>query len=168
MDLSTAADIAQVLSLLTVVVGGGFALLQMRNARQQREDQAAYAFLQYWEGDIVEDLDLVYGLPDAASPDLIDGDPALRRAAGREYMIAERLGILVHDRQVSLALADTWAGGTVRVAWRKLRPWIERKRKVSGTDTPGEWFQWLAERLQERDGDGRREGAHTTFRSWKP
>jgi len=48
---------------------------------------------------------------------------------------------------VPLNVVDELLGGTVRVAWRKLRGYVEYERDRAGSQTNWEWFQWLAEQL---------------------
>jgi hypothetical protein len=168
VDLSTAADIAQVLGGLTVIGGAAFALVQLRHLRRQQRDAAAFVFIQQWDAGMMHHLDVVYTLPDSASPDVVARDPATQAAANAVYVRLEQLGVMVHERIVTLRAANDWAGGAVRVAWKKLRPWIEAKRRVSGSRRPGEWFQWLAERLAELPARDETVGAYEAFRSWRP
>lgn len=168
MDLATAADIAQVLSLLTLAGGGAAFFVQSRNAHQQRADQAAYEFLALWDTQIADALDRVYALPEGTPFARIDGDPELRRAALSIDLMMERLGILVHGRQVRLQLVDAWAGGAVRLTWRKLRPWVDERRARTGSQRPAEWFQWLVERLEQHTQRDETVGAQTAFAKWRP
>jgi hypothetical protein len=167
MDLTQAADLVQVLSGLTIVGGALFGVVQLRELKQQRYGAAAYAFFQQWDSERSDDLDIVYGLPDAAAYDVIEGDPKVRLAANHVYMNFEQLGMLVHGKIITLANADEWAGGAVRVGWRKLKPWIEAKRTRAGSQRPGEWFQWLAERLGERRVRDETVGAHQAYAQWR-
>jgi hypothetical protein len=61
-------------------------------------------------------------------------------------------------------------GGTVRLAWRKLQPYVEEERRRSGSQKTFEWFQWLALQL-ERYSPGKTSlevGAYEAYRDWKP
>lgn len=167
MDLADAADLAQVVGGAAVVGGILFGVVQLRQFQRQRADAGAHVFIQQWDGARMLDLDRVYRLPDAAPPETIENDAATRDAANAIYVNLEQLGILVHQRTIALSTANEWAGGAVRVAWRKLRPWVERKRTIAGSERPGEWFQWLAERLEELPARDEKEGAHVAHRAWK-
>lgn len=168
MDLSTAADLVQIVGGVTIVGGILFGAIQLRHFQRQRRDHAAQLFIQQWSGERLRDLDILYRLPDAAPPELVEQDPETVRAANAVYVNLEQLGILVHARTLDLAAANEWAGGAVRVCWRKLRPWIEQKRVAAGSERPGEWFQWLAERLAELPARDEKTGAHVAHREWRP
>ncbi|HVM45760.1 MAG TPA: hypothetical protein VM582_07465 [Candidatus Thermoplasmatota archaeon] len=168
MDLSTAADLAQVLEGLAVAGAIVFAVAQVRQFRRQRQDAIAQLFISRWDGESMRQLDIVYALPDAAPPERVESDAQTLRAANSVYVNLEQLGLLVHGRTIALETANEWAGGAVRVAWRTLRPWIEAKRRIAGSERPGEWFQWLAERLGELPRRDERVGAHVAHAAWRP
>jgi hypothetical protein len=84
--------------------------------------------------------------------------------------IMEGIGYSVFARIVPLSVADDLIGGTARVAWKKLRPFIEFERTRSGSQKSWEWFQWLAEQL-DRHGLSRTNlqvGAPVAYRDWRP
>jgi hypothetical protein len=61
-------------------------------------------------------------------------------------------------------------GGTVRLAWRKLRPYIEEERRRTGSRKTFEWFEWLAKQV-ERHLPGKTNlqlGAAEAYDSWQP
>ena len=73
-------------------------------------------------------------------------------------------------RIVPLKTVDDLVGGTVRVAWRNLRQYVEFERNRAGSQKSWEWFQWLAERLDEHL-PGKTTlalGAHQAHRTWRP
>jgi hypothetical protein len=80
----------------------------------------------------------------------------------------ETLGILVYRREVSLDLVDEMFGGVVVTAWERLGPFIARYRQRTGKPETFEWFQWLAERLQEHRGKPGTAPAYVKYRTWRP
>jgi hypothetical protein len=72
--------------------------------------------------------------------------------------------------RVPLSVVDELLGGTVRVAWRKLRGYVEYERERSGSQKNWEWFQWLAEQIDRHNKAltslGR--GAQDAYRNWRP
>ena len=94
-------------------------------------------------------------------------EPELSAAAYVVGHMFESLGVLVFHRMLRLHLVDHLVGGYVRASWQRLRPYIESRRGDLGA-TFGEWFQWLAERIDERPAPGKRDGAHVAFRRWRP
>ena len=74
-----------------------------------------------------------------------------------------------HD-MVPLNVVDELLGGTVRVAWRKLRGYVDYERERAGSQKNWEWFQWLAEQI-DRHSKARTSltlGAHEAHRDWRP
>ena len=168
VDLSTVANVATALTVLTVVV---FGLIEMRHARKEREERAAFVAVQAiltpaWMRSMV----LVQAIPDGATASKIEADPRVLEAAQSIGLILEGLGYAVFARMVPLNVVDELMGGTVRVAWRKLRPYVEYERERAGSQKTWEWFQWLAEQLDRhsRAGTSLTVGAHEAYRDWRP
>jgi hypothetical protein len=114
--------------------------------------------------------DGVQNIPDAASASAIAADARVQEAAHAVGCILEGLGYSVYARIVPLHVVGDLLGGTVRLAWRKLRPYIEEERQRGGSQKTFEWFQWLATQL-ERYSPGKTSlqiGAHEAYRDWKP
>ena len=94
----------------------------------------------------------------------------LLAAAHSVGVILEGLGYSVYARIVPLRVVGDLCGGTVRLAWRKLRPYIEEERRRTDSQKTFEWFQWLATQL-ERHSPGKTNlgmGAHEAYQDWKP
>jgi hypothetical protein len=168
VDLSTVANVATALTVLTAVV---FGLIEMRHARKEREERAAFVAVQAiltpaWMRSMV----LVQAIPDGATASEIEADPRVLEAAQSIGLILEGLGYAVFARMVPLNVVDELMGGTVRVAWRKLRSYVEYERERAGSQKTWEWFQWLAEQL-DRHSRARTSltvGAHDAYRDWRP
>lgn len=82
----------------------------------------------------------------------------------------EGLGYSVYARVVPLRVVADLMGGTVRLAWRKLQPYVDEERQRSGSQKTFEWFPWLAGQLQ-RHSPGKTSlpvGAYEAYRDWKP
>lgn len=58
-------------------------------------------------------------------------------------------------------------GGAISISWRKLHVFVEEVRASTGRDTVWEWFQWLAERMAEREKSSLPVPAHIAHRSWR-
>src|SRR4030095_14818873 len=100
VDLSTVANIATALTVLTAVA---FGLIEMRHARKEREERAAFVALQAiltpaW----IESMTLVEGIPDGATASEIEADPRVLEAAQSIGLILEGLGYAVFARMVPL------------------------------------------------------------------
>jgi hypothetical protein len=167
VNLSTLANIA---TALTVLIGLGFGVIEMRRVRREREDRAAFAAIQAvltpaWMRSMI----VVHGIPDGSSASQIEADAKVLDASHAVAVILEGLGYSVYARLVPLKVSDLM-GRTVRLAWRKLRPYIEEDRQRTGSQKTFEWFQWLAMQL-ERHSPGKTNlqvGAQEAYQDWKP
>src|SRR2546421_2239018 len=168
MDLSTVANVA---TALTVITGVGFGLVEAQRSRRAREERAAYAAVQALLSQAwMKSMIVVHSIPDGSSASAIEANAEVLNAAHSVGVILEGLGYSVYARIVPLRVAADLVGGTVRLAWRKLKPYIEEERRRSGSQKTFEWFQWLAIQL-ERHSPGKTNlqvGAQEAYRDWKP
>lgn len=79
----------------------------------------------------------------------------------------EALGILLNRHEVTLELIDDFFSGPIVVSWRKLSRYVEAMREEAHRDTYFEWFQWLAERMIEREKKSPPTPAHIAHRDWR-
>jgi len=113
---------------------------------------------------------IVHAIPEGTSAGEIEADPRVLEATHVIGITLEGLGYAVFARIVPLKTVDDLVGGTVRVAWRNLRQYVEFERNRAGSQKSWEWFQWLAEQLG-RHGTSRTNleiGAYVAYRDWKP
>src|SRR4030095_2648107 len=90
---------------------------------------------------------VVHSIPDGSTAAQIEANPRVLEAAHSVGAILEGLGYSVYARIVPLRVVADLVGGTVRLAWRKLGPYVEEERRRSGSRKTFEWFQWLAPQL---------------------
>jgi len=168
VDLSTLANVA---TALTVIVGVAFGLLEARRIRRDRDERAALeAVHALLTPAYVDSFLLVQTIRDGATVSEIQSDPKTLQAVRSVGIVIEGLGFAVFERIVPLRVIDNFASGSVRVSWRKLRPYIEYERQRTGSQKTFEWFQWLAEQLEKYE-EGKtslEKGAHEVYREWKP
>ena len=62
----------------------------------------------------------------------------------------ESLGILVAERLINIDLVDKTIGSLVSIAWEKYKVMIQDSRQKRPDPFLCEYFQWLAERIDER------------------
>jgi hypothetical protein len=168
MDLATIANVA---TALTVITGVGFGLVETNRARRARQERAAFAAVQaLLTREWMRSMIIVHSIPDGSSASDIVADPRVLDAAHAVGITLEGLGYSVYARAVPLRVAADLVGGTVRLAWRKLRPYVEEERRRSGSQKTFEWFQWLAIQV-DRHAPGKTNlevGAHEAYRNWMP
>ena len=150
MDIVGAAE---VVSAIAVLIGFGFAVLEMRRYRTRRVRESALELVKsYQTPDFALAITLLIDLPAGLSKE------QLERHLGEDMRLIsllmttwESLGILTHRNEVSLDLLDDFFSGPISLSWIKLERLVEEMRRIGGRQTYFEWFQWLAERLEERE-----------------
>jgi hypothetical protein len=151
MDLSTLANF---INALAVTAGVIFAAVQIRDYRQQRRRDSMSALVRSFQTpSFAHSLRRVSSLPDDCTRDQI---AQLLGPDGEDHLYGlltswEALGILLCRKEVTIDLVDDFFSGPIIVSWRKLSPYITELRAEAHRDTYFEWFQWLAERMMERE-----------------
>jgi hypothetical protein len=160
--------VLQAIETLAVLTGVGFAIVQVRQYRRDRRRAAALELLHSFQTlAFAEALNIVYNLPDGLSREQLE-----TRLGGRFYVVYslmttwESLGILVHMGEIDLGLVEDFFSGPILISWRKLKGHVEGERAATGRATIEEWFQWLAERLLERESAAPAVPAHIEHRNW--
>src|SRR6478752_5459533 len=141
MDISTIANVATAITVLTGVI---FGLFEVRHLRREREERAAFELLHTmltsaWLRSAV----FIDTLPDNIAPEILEADPGM---------------------------LDDMMGGIVRVTWRKMERYVMHDRARSGSQKGWEWFQWLYVQLERhsKSKTSLRLGAFDALRDWKP
>lgn len=162
--------IFQGIEALAVVVGVGFAMIQVHQYRRDKYRESAMELLHSFQTPaFARALNIVYRMPDGLSKEEIIG------FVGDDFHLVyamtttwESLGILVHRGEVDLQMIDDFFSGPIIVSWRKLEKYIIGERLEVGRETINEWFQWLKERLEEIETDGPPIPAHIEHKNWRP
>ena len=79
----------------------------------------------------------------------------------------ETIGVLLFHGELTIDVIDDFFSGPILLSWRKLLPYTTDIRKKYGRDTWSEWFQWLAERMMERESKAAAVPAYIAHRNWK-
>lgn len=167
-ELSTIANIATALTVLTGVI---FGLVEMRRARRDRAERAAFAVVRaLMSPEWMTSAVLVHAIREGATAEEIEGDPRVCEAAQKIGIILEAVGYSVFARMIPLQVVDDMIGGTVRVAWKKLRPFIEFERQRAGNQKSWEWFEWLAQQTDRHSMSktSLSVGAPVIYKNWTP
>jgi hypothetical protein len=168
MDISTIANVATAITVLTGVIFGWF---EVRHFRREREERAAFELLHTMlTSEWLRSAVAVDTLPDNIAPEILEADPKMLDAAHSIGLILEAVGYAVYARIVPLTMVDDMMGGIVRVTWRKMEGYVMHDRARSGSQKGWEWFQWLYVQLERhsRSKTSLRRGAFDVFRDWKP
>lgn len=161
--------IIQFVTLATLVAGVVFGVLEVHRARVARADKAAMdVFNITVQQDVIDAIVGILDLPVDADAERIVASAELRRSTQLLLNLYEYWGMMVFYRIVPLRTLDLLVGGVVRGSWRRLHRYVEAERRARSVPTLAEWFQWLAERLEQYPQPEKALGAHVAFSSWKP
>jgi hypothetical protein len=168
-ELSRLADMAEILGAAIVIGGVFFAILQMRQIRQQRRELAAIELFRFYGSpDFAQAYNRVLKLPDGLSNAGLRQNHADAEACAMLISTTmENIGVMVFHRIVPSVVVSNLLGTSAIILWRKLRPWIEDLRDDVGNPSAFEWFEWLATMLQKHE-DSNALPAYEAHLNWKP
>jgi hypothetical protein len=168
-NLSTLANLAEILGVIIVVGGLFFAMMQMRQTRQQRRELAAIELFRFYGNPkFTEAYQMVLNLPDGLSAEDIRSKQAnLEDAAMLISSTMESIGVMTFQRIVPFVIVNNLIGSSVIILWRKLENWAVALRDELGDEAAFEWFQWLAERLEDYQ-PRNPHPAYETHKDWMP
>ena len=168
-DLATLANVAEVFGVLIVVGGVVFALMQMRQLRQQRREMAAIELFRFFGSPhFTKAYHCVLQLPDGLSKaELREQYPDAEDCAMLISTTMETIGVMVYHRIVPSIVVMNLIGATTEILWLKLAGWIEGMRAELDNAGAFEWFQWLAVMLA-RESDANASPAYEAYCNWRP
>lgn len=168
-ELSRLADLAEILGALVVIGGLIFALLQMRNFRQQRRELAAIELFRFFGNpEFNRAYDCVLKLRSGLSAAEIEAqEPDVSNCAMLICTTMENIGVMTFQRIVPFLVVKNLVGKSTILLWRKLEKWVFDLRNKLDAPEAFEWFQWLAEKLEECT-DVHELPAYDAYRAWKP
>jgi len=140
--------------------------MQLSEFRKRRRTQAAADLCRgFVEPDLARAIILLRSMPDGCSVEEFQTrGPEYEQAAQIVGNHFETMGLLVHENIASFRIVQELTGGLLLMMWRKIANWVEEVRVTSDNPRFGEWVQWLAERIAEREGDIR--PAYEAHRDW--
>ena len=141
MDLPTIANFAEAFAVIVAVV---FGMVQLRQPNAQRRREAAFALMHSIQ-----------------SPQMLLGILIINRLQNAPAKTG--IDALPENDQVDVTALYS---GTLQQSWRKLQRYVEEPREARARPTRWEWFQWLAERMQEGESDAPPIPAYVQHRKW--
>ena len=147
--ITTIANLALALSF---IVGLVFGIVQVRiAARDRRERLTIQTLREFQTREFIELLNFItfHDLPvnREGLQTLPEKERKLLMQLGQEM---ESLGILVAERLINIDLVDKTLGSFVVTSWEKYKLLFLDIRERQPDPFLGEYFQWLAERIEER------------------
>ena len=169
-DLNALANLAEIFGAFVVVGGLGFGVIQMQHYRQQRRETAAIELLRSFHNpEFSRSLRAVLALPKGVSKgELGECSDGEKNAIMVVVLTFESIGVMVFRGIVPLEMVNELLGGVCVESWERLDRYTQDSRADSDRNTMSEWFQWLAERLDEHHKRYGRPPAYEQYREWQP
>ena len=123
-----------------------------QNEEKKGDDTAVTSDLMwtFYSTDLSHAVSMMHELPDGVSAeDLRKMGSEYERAAVLICTNFETMGLLVFERMASYQTVQHLAGGMITSMWRKLSVWTDALRLEQDQPSWAEWFQWLAERMEQ-------------------
>jgi len=167
MDISTLANL---INAIAVTAGVLFAAAQINHYRRRRRRDAMLNLVQSFQSpSFARGLRRIIELPDGASAEEI------RKTLGPEgedlmvHVTAtwETIGVLLFHGELTIDIIDDFFSGPILISWKKLLPYTTAVRQQYDRETWSEWFQWLAERMMERESQTPPVPAYIAHRNWR-
>lgn len=143
------ANISLALSLIVALI---FGIMEARSSDRERREALTLETLRTFE--TREFAELLQYVETHAMP---KSRAELRALPPNEQVMfiqfsqqMENLGILVAERMIDIDLVDKTLGSFVSTTWRKIKPMAEQTRAEDREPFFSEYFQWLAELIDER------------------
>jgi len=159
--ISTIADLALTLSLIVGVV---FGIAQVRIAARDRRERLTLEALRNFQ--TREFAELIHYITTRDMPlslkelrTLPENDQIMFIQFAQQM---ESLGILVAEKVINIDLVDKTLGSFVTTAWEKYKILFQDIRVNQPDPFLGEYFQWLAEKIDERMRENPRKPFYTS------
>ncbi|MBS1587759.1 MAG: hypothetical protein JSS82_19670 [Bacteroidetes bacterium] len=154
--ITLVANLALTLSFIVALV---FGIAQVRTAASDRRERLTLEALRNFQTREFAELALYVNsrtLP--VNRKEMNALPIEEQAMLFQYgQEMEGLGIMVAEGLINLDLVDKTLGSFVMTTWEKYKPLFTDIREKQPDPYMGEYFQWLAERINERMRDQPRE-----------
>ncbi len=170
MELQTLANLAEVLGATTIIGGAIFALLQVREFREQRRQSVAVELAKTFQSpELVRAINLVRSLPDGVTArEMRERGPEYEDAAVSVAMTHETIAILIFERLASFEMVRELTGGLIIITYRKLEQWVHDVREENAQPSWAEWYQWLVEQMERESSTKEANPAHRRHAGWRP
>jgi hypothetical protein len=144
------ANIALTLSVIVAVI---FGMVQVKMSNQDRRERLTLETLRNFQSR--EFAELIIYVTDTPFPDRYedwDDWPVENRVRNIQFMQEmESLGMLLAEKLINIELVDKTLGDFVINSWNKYKPLVELLRKHIPDPYLGEYYQWMAELMINRN-----------------
>jgi len=152
MDSKTITDIANIALALSLIVGLIFGIAQVRVAARDRRERLTLEMLrQFQTREFAELLFFISSQDMPATRDAMQKLPADEQVMMIQFgQQMESLGMIVAERLIDINLVDKTLGSFVTTSWEKYKVLFLNIRETQSDPFLGEYFQWLAEKIDRR------------------
>ena len=154
--IATSANVALTLSVIVAVI---FGIIQAKQAARDRRERLALDTLRNFQSR--EFAELMHYINSQHMPTSFAQMRARSADEQVKYiqfsMQMEMLGLLVAEGLIGIDLVDKTLGAYVMTTWEKYKQMFEDARVKAPDPYLGEYFQWLAEHIDERVRQSNRE-----------
>jgi hypothetical protein len=164
MTSELVALIANISLSLTFIVGLIFGIAQVKAAARDRRERLTLETLHNFQ--TREFAELLHYINTGNLPTTGKG---LRELPANEQVFLiqfgqqmESLGMLVAEKFIDIDLVDKTLGSFVTTSWEKYKPVFQDIREKAPDPFLGEYFQWLAEKIDDRMKKNPRKPFHET------
>lgn len=167
MDISTLANLINALAVTGALLFAGVQVGYYR--RRRRRDAMLELVRSFQSPTFSRALRRVVELPENATAEEIR---EILGTEGEDLLVHltatwETIGVLLFHGELTLDIIDDFFSGPILISWRKLLPYTTDQRQRYQRDTWWEWFQWLAERMMERESKTPAVPAYIAHRNWE-
>ena len=151
-----------------VIIGVVFGLTQLRHCHLSRErDSALFLLNSYQTSEYSQGIWTILSLPDGLTKQEIE--ERVGEEIGVVYLVMstwESIGILVFHDELTMHMVDDAYSDPITLSWQKLALYVTGMREEHQRETLFEWFQWLAERLRDREKGRSPVPAYIAHKEW--
>jgi len=167
MDLAIIFDVIKTVS---VIIGIIYGMIQLRQYQSDRRREGALLVLNSFQTPkFIRGLMRVVQMPDGLDlkgvKDYLGDDLEVVMSV---LLTFERIGVLVYQRELTLDVVDNALSGPIVISWKKLAKTVFELRDSQNRETSYEWYQWLVERMAERELKTPPVPAYIEHADWKP
>ena len=152
MSTDVITTIANLALALSFIVGLIFGIAQVRVAARDRKERLTLGTLEAFQSrefaELIYTINELKTLTSWAELESLPKDDQIKFIQFGQQM--ETLGILVAERLIKLDLVDKTLGSFVTTSWDKCKLMFYDAREKIPDPFLAEYFQWLAERIDQR------------------
>ena len=165
MELSILLNIV---ATMAVLIGLVFGLTQLRHYHLSRKrDSALFLINSYQTGEFSQGIWTILSIPDGLTKVEIEGRVGEDiKGIYRVISAWESIGLLVFQNEITMDMVEDYYRGPITISWQKLELYVSGMRQEHQMDTIFEWFQWLAERMKDREKNRSPMPVYITHKEW--